>query len=52
MKTEDKKYWLNEYGERYWYKREKLNKLSFLYIIDYDSNSQVAEDHYERCANF
>jgi len=51
MKTEDKKYWLNEYGERYWYKREKLNKLSFLYIIDYDSNSQVAEDHYERCAN-
>ena len=31
--------------------REKLRELSFLYCIDYDSNSEVAFDHYERCAD-
>jgi len=31
--------------------REQLRKLDFHYYIDYELNSEQAEDHYERCAN-
>lgn len=31
--------------------RETLQNLDFQYVLDYDSNREVAYDHYERCAN-